>query len=311
MFEGFCPKNGYIKSIRKYISEFGKERLEKENIEGPPRDIFDINEKSMKKSLVEKEESEEFNQRQLRKYQLDRLKYYYAVAEFDSPSTAKVVYQACDGTEYESSANVFDLRYIPNDMTFDDEPMEETVQLPTHYKPCSFVTNALQHTKVNLTWDLDDNRRSEITKKKITKEDLKNMDFSNLIGSDESDEDDADKYRHLLKGQETEMGNMEVTFSDVEPEKNVNKKNKKEKTKRKEASAQNDELELLMLEDDPNLAHSRHFDARVIMNEKKRKKSSDMTQQEDFEVDLQDNRFNAVLESHHFAIDPTHPRYDF
>ena len=46
----------------------------------------------------------------IRKYQVNRLKYYYAVAEFNSEMAANTVYTQCDGKEYELSATRFDLR---------------------------------------------------------------------------------------------------------------------------------------------------------------------------------------------------------
>jgi len=65
----------------------------------------------------------------LRAYQLQRLRYYYAIIDCDTlgmgwppvqrscvlntyfaPDTAKAIYDACDGLEYEKSSNVIDLR---------------------------------------------------------------------------------------------------------------------------------------------------------------------------------------------------------
>jgi hypothetical protein len=33
------------------------------------------------------------------RYEADKMKYYYAVARFDSARTAKAVYEQCDGVE--------------------------------------------------------------------------------------------------------------------------------------------------------------------------------------------------------------------
>jgi hypothetical protein len=66
--------------------------------------------------------ADEVKQGRLRRYQLERLRYYYAVVECDSVATAKAIFDQCDGTEYEHSSVYFDLRYCPDEMTFDDEP---------------------------------------------------------------------------------------------------------------------------------------------------------------------------------------------
>ena len=127
-------------SVAIYPSEFGKERMAKEEMEGPPEDIFGDNKRTVRgaessgedseedddeaiaKSLVKEDKGDDFDMNRLRKYQIERLRYYYAVIECDSAKTAKHIYDQCDGAEFEASANFFDLRFIPDDMEFDDDP---------------------------------------------------------------------------------------------------------------------------------------------------------------------------------------------
>jgi len=129
LFDSFKPANGTIQSVKIYKSEFGKERLEKESREGPPAAIFggkieeDEDEEVTAETLVKADNGEEFDNEELRKYQLERLRYYYAVVECDSIDTAVEIYNNCDGVEIEKSSNILDLRYIPDEETFEDEPV--------------------------------------------------------------------------------------------------------------------------------------------------------------------------------------------
>lgn len=167
----------------------------------------------------------------LRQYQLNRLKYYYAVVTFDNPNSANKIYTECDGMEYESSATKIDLRFIPDDMTFDDEPKETCDKLPelNKYEPRFFTTTALQQAKVDLTWDETDPGRLEMTQKlnsgkidDVTENDLQNY----LAGSsDEESEEEVEEN----EGEEGEPGNVldkyKALLQDIE-EKENQKKNK-------------------------------------------------------------------------------------
>ena len=174
VFSSFVRPGGRIHKISIYQSEFGKERMEREELEGPPREIFASNtdeeveeedsedesdeeeeDEKIKKDLLQEDEGKEFDGAALRQYQLERLRYYYAVIVCSDEVTAEKIYEATDGTEYLSSANFFDLRFIPDDTEFDDKPRDQCDSVPAGYKPVEFVTDALQHSKVKLTWDMD------------------------------------------------------------------------------------------------------------------------------------------------------------
>ncbi|CDS11419.1 hypothetical protein LRAMOSA03682 [Lichtheimia ramosa] len=411
----FKPPQSVIKSVAVYPSEFGKERMAKEDIQGPPKEIFDAKESEDQPERERDEDSyeEEFDQEALRKYQIERLRYYYAVIECDNVQTAAAIYKACDGNEYEASANFFDLRYIPDDMTFDDEPREVATFAPEEYHPSNFSTEALQHTKVKLTWDADDYDRIEVMRRNFTEQDIEEMDFNAYLASSDDDDDDDDnedvdalreKYRKLLENSDNafdghdhaEEGDMEVTFApglteaaeeavnkrlhgdeenkdettlekymrkqrekrkakkerrqqqqnaeesgseedeelqndayfkeameeideemgEEEPKKKEKskKKNKKSKEERQEQQRERAELELLMGD-----KKGEGFDMRDVMkrekaekkkNKKLKKKAAELEgAQEDFEINVNDPRFAALHESHHFAIDPNNPQF--
>jgi hypothetical protein len=52
---------------------------------------------------------------------IQHIRYYYAIVQCDSVETASYLYDELEGTEFERSANVFDLSFVPEDMKFDDD----------------------------------------------------------------------------------------------------------------------------------------------------------------------------------------------
>lgn len=135
-FSSFLPEDGQLKKVTVYPSDFGKQRMQQEEVEGPG-DIFRPNAevddeaaeaRAAKKNKKKKGEQEEapkakkptrqvetqewvagiegssaLDLAKLRRYERERLKYYYAVLEFDSGNTADGVYEACNGYELEKT----------------------------------------------------------------------------------------------------------------------------------------------------------------------------------------------------------------
>lgn len=255
-FSGFIPPKGEIKSVSIFPSEYGKEKMAEEELNGPDSQLFEERKKyndsdsdsdsdeAIKKELLNNDDGEEINSKSFRKYQLQRMRYYYAVIVCSDVATARNIYQNCDGTEYESTANFFDLRYVPSDMTFDDEPRDKCTRVPTNYKPSDFETAALQHSKVKLTWDETPAERKNVTLRAFNKKEMDNEELKAYLASDsESDEEGrADlkaKYQSLLEGtginptkddEEEEDVDMEITFTPGLGEKPETEKEDKEET---------------------------------------------------------------------------------
>lgn len=296
LFKSFIPVGGRIEKISIYPSEFGKERMQREELEGPPKEIFKKSEEAgeeeeggseddgedenddaedsdeeAKKELLQGGNDEDFDHDALRTYQLDRLRYYYAIMICSDKNTAHKIYEATDGNEYLSSSNFLDLRFVPDDVTFDDEPRDECETVPDNYKPVEFVTDALQHSKVKLTWDMhpEEATRKETMKNAFSgsRTDIAENDLKAYLASDSEDDDgeeelvpeeDADvpklnkkelarkKMREALGlGDEPEgkpskagaMGDMQITFAPAlteAPKKNPEDETTAERYMRKE-----------------------------------------------------------------------------
>ncbi|KAM8774410.1 ESF1 homolog [Rhynchonycteris naso] len=184
LFNSFKPKGSVIFSVKIYPSEFGKERMKEEQVQGPV-ELSSIPEDVPEKDWTSREK--------LRDYQFKRLKYYYAVVDCDSPETAAKLYEDCDGLEFESSCSFIDLRFIPDDITFDDEPKDIASEVDlTAYKPKYFTSAAMGTSTVEITWDETDHERITTLNRKFKKEELLDMDFQAYLASSSEDEEELE-----------------------------------------------------------------------------------------------------------------------
>ncbi|RLN55566.1 hypothetical protein BBJ28_00026988, partial [Nothophytophthora sp. Chile5] len=144
----------------------------------------------VKQSVTLEGEADGFDREKLRKYELQKLRYYYAVVSCDSVKTASAIFEQCDQLEYETSSNVLDLRYVPDDVAFANDPKEACDAVPDRYKPAIFATLALQQTDVKLTWEEDDEQRLELLTRPADWKEAEDDDFKAYLASDVSDASD-------------------------------------------------------------------------------------------------------------------------
>ncbi|KAH9524210.1 pre-rRNA-processing protein esf1 [Bulinus truncatus] len=214
LFKSFVPEGGHIKSVTIYPSEFGKERMAEEAMLGPReiREGIKIDDsdddgrkkkkvKDQKKLKLSEKEKEAAQTEKLREYQLNRLRYYYAVVDCDSVRTADNVYSECDGREYQLSSVRLDLRFIPDDMTFEDEPREVFTeeQNVVGYQPSKFHSTALSQAKVEVTWDETEfdrlSRRVSLLTQKELESIVEDNKYADIIAPPESDSEEEEDGR--------------------------------------------------------------------------------------------------------------------
>ncbi|XP_038186641.1 ESF1 homolog [Arvicola amphibius] len=208
LFNSFKPKGGVVFSVKIYPSEFGKERMKEEQVQGPV-ELLSIPEDAPEKDWASREK--------LRDYQFKRLKYYYAVVDCDSPETASKIYEDCDGLEFESSCSFIDLRFIPDDITFDDEPKDVASEVDlTAYKPKYFTSAAMGTSTVEITWDETDHERITTLNRKFKKEELLDMDFQAYLASSSEDEEEEEEAPQGEDGVSVEDGKAKKYQKDDE-----------------------------------------------------------------------------------------------
>lgn len=106
------------------------------------------------------------------------MKYYYVVVDCDFLEIVSKIYEDCDGLEFESSCFFIDLRFILDDIIFDDEFKDVVLEVDLIvYKLKYFIFVVMGILMVEIIWDEIDYERIIVFNRKFKKEEFLDMDF--------------------------------------------------------------------------------------------------------------------------------------
>lgn len=75
-----------------------------------------------------------YNQSKLRKYEVQKMRYYYAIVHCDSGKTACHLYDEYNGFEFENSNLKLTMSLVPNEVEFTQKPRDEGTKVPIDYE---------------------------------------------------------------------------------------------------------------------------------------------------------------------------------
>jgi len=182
-------------------------------------------------------------------------RYYYAIVECDTVQLASYLYSELQGAELERSANVLNLSFVPDDMTFEEvfrscQPLfpltvdllrwclkqrpghlcgrKDRLSTPRLRDGCEvtcykiFVSvltcmQALRHSKVKLTWDQDDPERERVTRRALSLKEIEENDFHAYVASstDSSTDDETNSAKNTVSRDKLRALLLDVRGNDL------------------------------------------------------------------------------------------------
>lgn len=136
LFSSFCKGEMLVSKVDIYPSLFGLEQMKNDSLYGPPKEILDAvpannNKKHNKQPKIDNEEynpddfvdDEEknkkgFNSSKLRKYEMQKMRYFYAVIHCNNKKTAKKIFDEYNNFEFELSNLRLNLAFIDDELVF-------------------------------------------------------------------------------------------------------------------------------------------------------------------------------------------------
>lgn len=176
LFTSFCHQQGHggtIQKVQIYPSQYGIDTMKQDALQGPPKDMFTLSkQKSKRRGYGRNEKGEQdpefmsddefkldenddgVNMAQLRKYEVNKMRYYYAVVVCDKRRTASKIIAEFDGFELELTNLRLTLSIIPEDLEFPHPFKDEATEVPANYTfSGARISRALNHSTVRLSWD--------------------------------------------------------------------------------------------------------------------------------------------------------------
>lgn len=144
LFSSFCKGDMMITKVEILPSLYGLEQMKNDSLFGPKKDIFDKkeeNEEGVKKedNWKEFEDDEEiegmgYNQNKLRKYELNKMKYFYAVVHCNNKKTAAKIFSEYNGMEFELSNIRLTMSFVADSLKFPQKAKDRATEIPPDYE---------------------------------------------------------------------------------------------------------------------------------------------------------------------------------
>jgi len=219
-------RTGSVDRVAVFPSDYGIEQMAKEEkagptalVEGPGAPDGAAEDASVEDEAKQAEI--------LRRYQLQRTRYYWALAECDSVNTASWLYDQLDGLEADGMApGMLDMRFVPDGLEFPHAPHTEATDLPKRYQGPTEQRSAVGHSRVKCSWDeAPAKRKKDLMRKKFSPKEMADMDLKNYLAS--SDEESAgagsgaEALKQLVSGVGDGSGEDDDFFKDSDREGSV------------------------------------------------------------------------------------------
>lgn len=147
--------------------------MKRDTLYGPPKEIFESKRSAEQNKKIDEDREfigdDEFrlgenddgkNLSLLRKYEINKMKYFYAVVYCNSVKTAKRIFKEYNGYELELTNIKLSLSFVAESLVFPQAMKEEADEVPPGYSfDASKVSRALNHSTVKLSWDQTDPKR--------------------------------------------------------------------------------------------------------------------------------------------------------